>query len=233
MTGLSTPRRDYRVKRGQMTIRRPQPLGEEVYNAIYSQLMTLQIPPGGRISVDALVRELGVSQTPIREALSRLEAQGLVTKTHLIGYTATNQIDRNKLAQLYDLRLLLEPFAAGQAAEKMSDEAIGELERLALDMVGTSPDGSRNAYGEFARKDAAFHDKIAEGSGNDLVQEALSRLYVHVHLFRLYYHTRATSTAINEHEQIIAAIRSHNSADAETAMRQHILESRSRFLSEA
>lgn len=214
-------------------IRRPSRLGDEVYDAIYSQLMTLEIPPGGRISVDALVRELGVSQTPIREALSRLEAQGLVSKTHLIGYAATNQIDRDKLGQLYDLRLLLEPFAAAQAALRMDDTARAELDLLAQQMRNSSPDGSRTAYSEFAQKDAAFHDKIAQGSGNELVRDALARLYVHVHLFRLYYHTRTTSTAVHEHDLIIEAIKSRDAAAAEAAMREHVLKSRDRFLNEA
>ncbi|MDB5623176.1 MAG: GntR family transcriptional regulator [Devosia sp.] len=103
-------------------IKRPTRLGEEVYNAIYGQLMSRQIAPGGRISVDRLVRELGVSQTPIREALSRLEAQGLEVKTHLVGYSAAEQLDRRRLEQLYELRLLLEPFAAARAARNMSAE---------------------------------------------------------------------------------------------------------------
>ncbi|GHA19084.1 GntR family transcriptional regulator [Devosia pacifica] len=213
-------------------IQRPPRLGEEVYSAIYSQLMTLQIPPGGRISVDSLVRDLGVSQTPIREALSRLEAQGLVTKTHLVGYSATNQIDRKKLEQLYELRLLLEPHAAARAAINMSEEELADLEQLANDMKTPPEDNGdpRTAYSRFARNDAAFHDKIAEGSGNELVQEALARLYIHVHLFRLYYHTLATATANAEHKEIIRALKRRAPQDAENAMREHILRSRERFI---
>ena len=59
-------------------VKRPARLGDEVYNAIYAQLLSHKIAPGSRISIDNLVREMGVSQTPIREALSRLVAQGLV-----------------------------------------------------------------------------------------------------------------------------------------------------------
>ncbi|GHA13874.1 GntR family transcriptional regulator [Devosia pacifica] len=213
-------------------IQRPPRLGEEVYNAIYAQLMTLQIPPGARISVDSLVRELGVSQTPIREALSRLEAQGLVTKTHLVGYSATNQIDRKRLEQLYELRLLLEPHAAAMAATNMSDEALNDLETLAADMMLHTDENEdpRAAYSRFARKDSAFHDKIADGSGNELIQEALARLYIHVHLFRLFYHTLATATANTEHEEILDALKRRAPEDAEAAMRRHIARSRERFM---
>ena len=76
--------------------------------------MALRIAPGSRITVDNLVRELNVSQTPIREALGRLEGEGLVIKTHLIGYSAAPQISRRRFDELYELRLLLEPEAAAR-----------------------------------------------------------------------------------------------------------------------
>lgn len=215
-------------------IRRPPRLGDEVYNAIYAQLMTLKIPPGGRISVDSLVRELGVSQTPIREALSRLEAQGLVTKTHLVGYSATNQIDRSKLEQLYELRFLLEPFAAARAATRMTDEALSGLKKLSQEMSEPPKDGDpRRAYSAFARKDADFHDLIALSSGNELVQETLARLYIHVHLFRLYYHSLATTAANAEHARILDALKAKDPVAAEEAMRDHIQRSRDRFINAA
>jgi DNA-binding GntR family transcriptional regulator len=211
-------------------VRRPPRLGEEVYNAIYAKLMSLKIPPGGRISVDSLVRELGVSQTPIREALSRLEAQGLVVKTHLIGYSAANQMDRERLEQLYDLRLLLEPFAAGRAALAMSPEAIAALEAVDREMHEKRHEDARLAYGRFAQSDSAFHDMIALGSGNALVHEALAHLHTHVHLFRLYFHSRATADANEEHARILSAIKRRDAAGAEQAMRDHIEQSRGRFM---
>ena len=208
---------------------RPIRLGDEVYNAIYAQLMSLKIAPGSRISIDKLVREMGVSQTPIREALSRLEAQGLVVKTHLIGYSVASQMDSERLRQLYQLRLLLEPFAAEQAALNATDESVAQLEAADATMREIQLAGSRNNYGEFAQRDGQFHDLIAAQSGNDLVQEALSRLHTHVHLFRLFYHASATGDAIAEHEDIIAAIRNRDGAAAATAMRHHIEQYRVRF----
>jgi DNA-binding GntR family transcriptional regulator len=215
---------------GSGFVRRPPRLGDEVYNAIYAQLMSLKIPPGGRISVDSLVRELGVSQTPIREALSRLEALGLVVKTHLIGYSAAPQLDKDRLKQLYELRLLLEPFAAGRAAVNMTDEAVEALEKVDKDMRSARNDDPRLTYGEFAQSDSAFHDLIAIGSGNLLIHETLARLHTHVHLFRLFFHARATTDANDEHERIIAAIKQKDPAAAEAAMRDHIERSRKRFM---
>lgn len=208
---------------------RPVRLGDEVYNAIYAQLMSLKIAPGSRISIDKLVREMGVSQTPIREALSRLEAQGLVVKTHLIGYSVASQMDAERLRQLYQLRLLLEPFAAEQAALNATDEWVGQLEAADAAMRDIQSTGGRNTYGDFAQRDGQFHDLIAAQSGNDLVQDALARLHTHVHLFRLFYHASATSDAIAEHEDIIDAIRRRDGAAASAAMRHHIEQSQLRF----
>ena len=211
-------------------MKRPARLGDEVYNAIYAQLMSHKIAPGSRISIDNLVREMGVSQTPIREALSRLEAQGLVAKTHLIGYSAAAQMDVGRLRQLYDLRLLLEPYAAEHAALNITDEGVAQLQAIDQAMVGVPNPGLRASYGEFAQHDGQFHDLIASYSGNELVQDTLTRLHTHVHLFRLFYHATATTDANTEHEDIIAAIRRRDGKAANQAMRFHIEQSRNRFL---
>ncbi|MFD2239360.1 GntR family transcriptional regulator [Aureimonas populi] len=210
-------------------IRRPSRLVDDVYEAIYSQLMSLKIAPGGRLSVDSLVRELGVSQTPIREALSRLEAQGLVVKTHLIGYSAAGQIDEQRFAQLYELRLLLEPFAAARAATHISDDALALLERDDRNMRAMDGKLNQKGYAEFARYDSEFHDRIAAESGNAIVHETLMRLHTHVHLFRLHYHARATIEANEEHQRILAALKRRDPAGAEAAMRDHIERSQQRF----
>jgi len=208
-------------------IKRPPRLGDEVYNTIYAQLMSQNILPGSRISIDNLARELGVSQTPIREALSRLEAQGLVVKTHLIGFSASTQMDRARFEQLYELRLLLEPFAARKAASMITDEQFATLERLAEEMSLTGQ--GKVSYSEFARLDGQFHDLVAQASGNDLVQETLANLHIHMHLFRLFHHQQAASTANMEHAALLAALKARDPDRAEQAMRAHVEQSYERF----
>lgn len=208
-------------------IKRPPRLGDEVYNTIYAQLMSQKILPGSRISIDNLARELGVSQTPIREALSRLEAQGLVVKTHLIGFSAASQMDRARFDQLYELRLLLEPFAAAKAATLIAPEQFDTLKRLA-DEMSVSGQG-KVSYSDFARLDGQFHDLIAQASGNDLIQETLANLHTHMHLFRLFHHQQAASTANTEHADLIDALAAHDSSRAEAAMRTHVQRSYDRF----
>ena len=98
-----------------------QMLAGEVYEYIKTQLMDQQIQPGVRINIDKLARQLQISQTPIREALARLEAEGLVTKEPLRGYSSTPLLDPSSFQQLYEMRLLIEPAAARKAAQNTSE----------------------------------------------------------------------------------------------------------------
>ena len=218
--GATTPAR---------TVTRPAALVTEVYNAILDRITLLQIPPGARITVDSLARELGVSQTPIREAISRLEAEGLVLKTHLVGPHAAPQLGRAQVEQLFELRLLIEPAGAALAAVHATARDREVLRGLHDEMVGLR-DKPLPAYGEFARKDAEFHAVIAAASGNAFLADALAKLHTHVHIFRLVFNTRVTSEAITEHADLLAALLRGDAPASQQAMRAHILASRARIL---
>jgi DNA-binding GntR family transcriptional regulator len=208
---------------------RPAALTSEVYNAILDRITTAEIAPGARINVDTLARELGVSQTPVREALSRLEAEGLVLKTHLIGHRAAPQLTRPQIEQLFELRLLIEPAGAAMAARGLGAQSRAVLGRLHAEMSGL-PNKSLPAYSEFARKDAEFHAVIGQASGNEFLADALTRLRTHVHIFRLVFHIRVTTEAIAEHTELLAALERGDAAGSKKSMREHILASRSRVL---
>jgi len=207
-------------------IKRPPRLGDEVYNSIYRQLMSQLIQPGARISIDNLGRELGVSQTPIREALSRLEAQGLVVKAPRGGYSAAAQMDADRFDDLRELRMLLEPISARKAAIRISDAQLAELRRLDSRMHGKL---GQSDYGEFARLDQQFHDMIARIGGNVLIVDTLAKLHSHMHLFRLFHHNQAASESIAEHGILIEALVARDPEGAEAAMRTHIDRAFDRF----
>lgn len=211
-------------------ITRANSLAEDVYEAIYSQLMSLKIAPGARITVDSLVKEFNVSHTPIREALGRLEGEGLVLKTHLVGFRAAPQITRARFDELYELRLLLEPHAAAKAAGAMDPEKLAMLSQAAGVMTRREGKDERARYSTFARQDAAFHDMILAFAGNELIRQTLTFQHTHFHVFRLMYHARVTEEALDEHEAILAAFAAADTEAAEAAMRIHIEHSRDRLL---
>jgi DNA-binding GntR family transcriptional regulator len=213
-----------------MGIHRHKGLAEDVYGAIFNKLMSLDIAPDAHISVDGLVRELKVSHTPIREALGRLEGEGLVVKTHLVGYSAAPQITRRHFDELYQMRLLLEPDAARRAVPQTSPARLRKLMDTAEQMRRLDSSRERSSYWRFARLDADFHNQIMEIAGNQLIRETLSHLHIHFHIFRLMFHARVTQEALTEHETILSAFAAGDAQAAERAMREHIELSRERLL---
>ena len=193
-------------------IARPSGLAEEVYRRVRADIMSLKIPPDTRVSVDELARKLNVSQTPIREALSMLEANGLVSKRHFAGYATSPRMDRAQLDELFEFRLLIEPHAARKAAQAMAD---ADKQQLASGEAAPSHDA-------FADMDTEFHRLIAQGAGNHLIADSLARLHIHVHIFRSCFRSEITEEAVHEHNAIIAAIRARDGGRAEAAMRRHI-----------
>lgn len=209
--------------------RRRGRMADEVYDTLLDQLMSLRIEPGARVTIDALARELRVSQTPIRDALNRMEADGLVVRVPHAGYRIPPQITRDRFEEMVEFRLLLEPAAARHAAEHASTEQLARLRGMQDDMAALVEGERRPTYGAFGLRDAAFHDLVADCAGNQVVREALARLHTHVHLFRLLYDSEVTFLAMGEHEEVLSAIAARDPDAAAYAMRRHILLSRDRF----
>lgn len=209
-------------------IQRPTGLVEEVYARVRAEIMSLAIPPDTRVTIESLARRLGVSQTPVREALSMLEAKGLVTKQQFIGYCTAPIVNRAQFEEIHEIRLLLEPHAARQAAERMSGEQIEGLRRL-LERMTPGGDQTRSSYDRFAEQDSEFHERIAMATGNMLIVDALARMHIHLHIFRLCFKSRIASDAHDEHAGLVAAIAARDGTAAEAAMRAHLENSHQRF----
>lgn len=222
MSGETTSKADL----GQRLLKKPQGFVDEVFQIIRADIVSLRIPPDSRISIDSLARELGVSQTPIREALSMLEGVGLVSKERFVGYCTAPQLNRQQFDELYEARLLMEPFAARQAAERMTAAELKAISDLAR---GMEPGDSRSSYHRFADQDSQLHDLIALGSGNRIIQDTLARLHTHLHIFRLRFHSEVTTEAHVEHAALIDALERRDGPAAEAAMRAHIEKSYARF----
>jgi DNA-binding GntR family transcriptional regulator len=200
---------------------RRQMLADDVYETIKTMLMDHVIRPGTRISIDGLAREFQVSSTPVREALARLESEGLADKEPLKGYRATPLLTLEEFDDLYRFRRLLEPWAARHAAEVI-DRAGRELlaEELATAVEPTSADYA--GYKSLTAHDKRFHSLITRLSGSDQVRLAFERTHCHLHIFRLHYDRDTGPEVLVEHRQIVEAISSGDPAAAEHAMNRHI-----------
>jgi DNA-binding GntR family transcriptional regulator len=200
-------------------------LGDEVYEAVKAMVMDHVVRPGARISIDGLARELEVSPTPVREALARLESEGLASKEPLKGYRATPLLTTRELEDLYQFRGLIEPWAAGRAAENVDERAAAEIRAEMASVV--APAGSEyRDYRLLAAHDARFHSLIARLSGSEQVLRAFERTHCHLHIFRLYFHKNVGFEAVAEHQRIADAITGGDPDAAEKAMVNHLENSR-------
>ncbi|MCK0207347.1 GntR family transcriptional regulator [Starkeya koreensis] len=206
----------------------PQTLVELAYEQLLSMLVTMKIAPGQHIGIEALARELQISQTPIREALTLLEAQKLAYKTPNVGFRAADLLTRQEINALFALRQLIEPKAAAWAAESADANALRALAKLAEEMERVQ-NGDELAYAQFAEGDARLHDLVARASGNRFVAETIEGLHVHLHIFRFLYKTNAQTEAVKEHETIINALLARDPTAAEEAMRAHLVASQKRM----
>jgi DNA-binding GntR family transcriptional regulator len=206
-------------------------LADGVYELVKAKLMDNVVEPGARLSIDALSRDLSVSATPIREALARLESDGLVVKRAHRGYTAAPRIDAQAFDELFRVRLLLEPAGASWAAQAASAKQIAAMEDLIAAMTSPVTGDSYESYRAFAAQDAAFHLALAEASAVRLLAEILGRLHPHTQLYRLYYTVGISGDTVAEHSRVIEAVSRRDGGAAEAAMTAHLSASRERLAS--
>jgi DNA-binding GntR family transcriptional regulator len=196
------------------------PLVDDVHDVLVDMVMNHLAEEGTRLNIDALARSLEVSPTPVREALARMEAEGLVTKEPRRGYLVTRVIGLEELRSMIDLRLLIEPAAAAAAAQLATDAEVAAL--LELARSGGRGDNSAAANRVDMVYDATFHDTIASLGGNPWLRESLMRLRSHLHMYRLYHHAHHAAATTPEHEHIALAIAAHDPEAAAEAMRRHL-----------
>lgn len=204
-------------------------LADEIYDILKSKLMDNIVEPGARLSIDGLSRDLKVSPTPIREALARLESDGLVTKRPHRGYTATPLVDERAFDELFRMRLLLEPACAAWAAQAATARQIVGMEDLIAKMGEPVSGDDYESYKAFAAQDAAFHMALAAASGVSLMSETLERLRPHAQLYRLYYTIGITDDTLREHERVLKAVTNRDETGAAQAMSAHLSASRARL----
>ena len=192
--------------------------------------MDRDLAPGTRLNVDALAREMAVSTTPLREALAGLAARGLVLNEAFVGFTVAPMPNNAFLRDLYDTRLRLEPWLAGQAAVRAAPEIIARLRASLRDMGAHVRHGPWKQHRTHAAADEAFHAAIAEAAGNRPAQQALTALNAQIHASRLYMASQqGAEETTREHEAILAALLRQDARGAEAAMAHHLEESRERL----
>ncbi|MER0237409.1 GntR family transcriptional regulator [Fulvimarina sp. MAC8] len=197
-------------------------LGEEVHERLVDDLVSLRLPPGERLSVDGLARRFGVSQTPIRGALIRLESEGLVVKRHNSGFFVAPLPTLERLEQIFEMRALIEPAAAQKAARKASSADLSDLRAIAQEMQDLLGETSERNSTALVMLDSRFHAVIASACGNELLLDTLTKLFTQLHIFRVRIHSGVVEDVIAEHVTILEAIAAKDEGRAASMMKKHI-----------
>jgi DNA-binding GntR family transcriptional regulator len=195
-------------------------LVEDVYKRILARIVSGELPGGSELKSTRLSRELGVSRTPVVQALSRLIAEGIVTQRMNMRAVVRPGAE-NWLMEIHELRLMLEPPAAARAATLITDEDLASLERAA---EAVHPEVDANWPVRAREFDFQLHLAIADNAGNQPLRSAIYKCWEYK---RLSYELAADDLesirrGFQEHRAILAALAARDSATAAAAMELHL-----------
>ncbi|MDJ0657269.1 MAG: GntR family transcriptional regulator [Xanthomonadales bacterium] len=204
---------------------------EKAYVAIKEAIFSGRYGAGERLKERDICTELEVSRTPVREALRRLEADGLVRLEPRRGAVVT-ELGIDEANEIFSLGALLESFGAGLAARRASPDDVAALDRLLDEMSQLLQSGHDQVHLEYMRLDHDLHGRIVEIAANRRLA-ALLRQTVGMPVLVKSFHSYSMDDlkrSLDQHRTIVDAIRVGDTVWAEAAMRSHILVTRSLIL---
>lgn len=196
------------------------PLRDVVFNTLRQAILRGELKPGERLVEIQLANKLGVSRTPIREALRKLELEGLVNMVPRKGAEVAD-ITEKSLRDVLEVRKALEELSVQLACEKITEEEIEELKRVAERFKDTLNDQDVT---KIAEADVAFHDVIYTATDNQKLILLLNNLREQMYRYRVEYLKKeeAYPQLIAEHEELIDNISKRNKEEATRIMCEHI-----------
>lgn len=195
-------------------------LGNQAYQELKRIILGRQIPPGENLNEGELARALGISRTPVREAINRLEKEGLVEIIPQRGAFVV-QFSAKDVLELFLIRENLEGLAAKLAAERMDEKNLAKLESC---VQGFTEPFSKKDIKRYSREDFRFHQTIVSLSEAQRLINLISSLHDHIRMFRLTTVglSGRMKTSLAEHREIIESFRKRNPEECEQKMRRHI-----------
>lgn len=203
-------------------------INEKIYDWLKKRIITCTYPPGHKLNIRQLGKDLGVSQTPIKDALFRLAGEGLIEISSRKG-TYVKEVTDQDIAEIYDTRLILESGAGEIIATGITDEQIMELEKLYEATLRTDADAD---YRIFMERESEFHLAIIRYTNNNRLIGIYKQLNAHMQSVRFRYGGRVKRLphTNQEHEKILRAIKTHDPVKVKEAVRDHLLSGRATFL---
>lgn len=196
------------------------PLRDVVFNTLRQAIITGEFVPGERLMEIALANRLGVSRTPVREAIRKLELEGLVVMIPRKGAEVA-RITEKDLRDVLEVRSSLEELAAGLATERLDDDSREKI-KTALDNFWEAITTGDNP--KIADCDVEFHDTVFEATQNKRLIQIINNLREQIYRYRLEYvkDTEYHAVLMKEHEELVDAMFSGDKKGAQEIMKRHI-----------
>lgn len=196
-------------------------MAERAYEALEAAIVRCELGPGALLSDRKLTEQLGISRTPIREALKSLETAGLVSRRGRVGWMVA-EFDYEDASELFELRRVLEPPGLERLAETWDAGTVSELSTF-FDEFGMPVSSDR--YEEYLARDHDFHKKIVGLTGNNRLIRFYGIVEKQIHRIRHYLapgYKGRMEKVFTEHRRICAAIANHDREEASHALMDHL-----------
>lgn len=196
------------------------PLRDVVFNTLRDAILTGKLAPGERLMENQLAEKLGVSRTPVREALRMLELENLVQLVPRKGAQVLDMSEKD-IINILEIRSALESLATSLACQKMKEDKIQELRNLLVDFEKAV---AENDVERFVDIDEEFHDLIFEATENDKLIQIFRNLRVQLYRYRMAQAKNDTSmaTVVAHHRRLLRAIETHDAAEGMAMAQGHI-----------
>ncbi|MEL7567138.1 MAG: GntR family transcriptional regulator [Dehalobacterium sp.] len=197
-----------------------KPLREVVFETIREAIISGHLRPGERLMEVQLAEEMGVSRTPVREAIRKLELEGFLVMIPRKGAYVAG-ISLKDIHDVFEIRAALDSLAAGLAAERITEEELNNLERSLVSVVESA---GHNDLNGIVNTDTDFHDIIYKASRNERLMQIVNNLREQIQRFRttsLAFPGRM-QIAVDEHRRIVDAISERNVDLARALAQEHI-----------
>ncbi len=193
---------------------------EAAFEKIKEAIIKGHFKPGEKLVEQTLAQEMGVSRTPVREAIRRLEAEGFVVSIPRKG-VVVSRADKEEIVQLYSIRAELEGLAARWAIENADEDDIRKLDEAISRMEETAASGDLDGV---VQSNALFHDAIAQASKSRILCTLLKTLQDNIQRFRFrsLHLPGRPEAALAEHKEIVAAIKEKKAEEADRLLKEHL-----------
>lgn len=201
---------------------------DEAYNSIQELIFSMEIRPGQSITEHALSEQLGIGRTPVREALARLESEGLIYSNK--GRKTVHTLTIEEIKEIFDVKMALESAIAARAAERGTPADKEKLTSIMKEMRELSKKRSENEeqrqtyLDEWIRIDYALHEVIFKMAGNSKAEKIIRNLNVQWHRTRIsvYAIEGRVLRSAREHQEVVNFIVKGNPGKAEASMKKHL-----------